>query len=44
MQYAVDRDADGAGEPVLTEMVSKAISILEQNQNGYLLLVEGRHQ
>ncbi|MDF1691322.1 MAG: alkaline phosphatase [Zhongshania sp.] len=40
MQYEADRGNDVAGEPSLTEMTSKAIAILKQNNNGYLLVVE----
>ena len=41
MQYEVDRDEDGAGEPSITEMTEKAIDILKKNPKGYFLLVEG---
>jgi len=40
MQYEADRSNDVAGEPSLTEMTSKAIDILDNNSNGYLLVVE----
>ncbi|WP_269620293.1 alkaline phosphatase [Zhongshania sp. BJYM1] len=40
MQYEKDRGNDVAGEPSLTEMTSKAIDILDNNSNGYLLVVE----
>ncbi|WP_425557376.1 alkaline phosphatase [Ferrimonas pelagia] len=40
MQYEADRDNDVAGEPSLTEMTSKAIDILDNNDSGYLLVVE----
>lgn len=39
MQYEVDRNA--TLEPSLTEMTEKAIEILQNNENGYYLLVEG---
>ena len=40
MQYEADRANDIAGEPSLTEMTSKAIDILDNNDKGYLLVVE----
>ncbi len=43
MQYAHDRPKDGAGEPSLAEMTSKAIAILANPSNqhkGYFLMVE----
>lgn len=41
MQYEHDRPNDGAGEPSLTEMTSKAIDILSTNKKGFFLMVEG---
>jgi alkaline phosphatase len=41
MQFDYDRPKDAAGEPSLSEMTSKAIDILSQNQKGYFLMVEG---
>ncbi|NKB37118.1 MAG: alkaline phosphatase [Gammaproteobacteria bacterium] len=41
MQFEADRQNDGAGEPSLAEMTSKAIDILKQNEKGYFLMVEG---
>lgn len=41
MQYEADRGNDGAGEPSLAEMTSKAIDILKQNDKGFFLMVEG---
>ncbi|VAW73649.1 Alkaline phosphatase [hydrothermal vent metagenome] len=41
MQYEADRSHDSAGEPSLTDMTAKAIDILEKNQHGYFLMVEG---
>jgi alkaline phosphatase len=41
MQYEADRAGDVAGEPSLAEMVELAIARLSQDQNGYVLLVEG---
>ena len=40
LEYEADRETDTAGEPSLSEMVDKAIDILSQNENGYLLEVE----
>lgn len=41
MQYSIDQQKDGAGEPTLAEMTSKSIDILSQNKKGYFLMVEG---
>ncbi|SMF17950.1 alkaline phosphatase [Alteromonadaceae bacterium Bs31] len=40
MQYEADRDKDIAGEPSLADMTDKAIAILDNNQNGFFLMVE----
>ncbi len=40
MQYEADRANDIAGEPSLTEMTQKAIQVLDNNDNGYFLMVE----
>lgn len=40
MKYEADRKQDGAGEPSLAEMTSKAIDMLKQNQKGFFLMVE----
>ena len=40
MQYEADRQNDISGEPSLTEMTSKAIDILDNNEKGYFLMVE----
>ena len=40
MQYEADRSNDIAGEPSLSEMTSKAIQILDNNVNGFFLMVE----
>ncbi|XP_035665964.1 alkaline phosphatase-like [Branchiostoma floridae] len=39
MQYVTDTDR--AGEPTLTEMTDKAIRMLQKDDNGYFLFVEG---
>ncbi len=41
MQFSADRAQDGAGEPTLAEMTRAAIARLQQNDKGYVLLVEG---
>lgn len=41
MQYEHDRSRDGAGEPSLAEMTRAAITRLQRNPKGYVLLVEG---
>ena len=41
MQYEADRAADQGGEPSLAAMTEKAIDLLSQNENGFVLLVEG---
>ncbi len=40
MNYDADRAKDGAGEPSLAEMTRAAITRLQQNNDGYILLVE----
>lgn len=40
MQYEADRSNDIAGEPSITEMTQKAIGILDNNDEGFLLVVE----
>lgn len=40
MKYEADRTKDKGGEPSLEEMTRKAIEILSQDQNGFLLVVE----
>jgi len=40
LHYEADRKKDGAGEPSLADMTSKAIDMLSQNQKGYFLMVE----
>lgn len=40
MQYEADRGNDIAGEPSLSEMTAKAIRILDNNPDGFFLVVE----
>ncbi|MCP4275597.1 MAG: alkaline phosphatase, partial [Gammaproteobacteria bacterium] len=40
MQYEADRGNDIAGEPSLAEMTETAIKILDNNEQGYFLMVE----
>ncbi len=40
MQYEADRANDVAGEPSLAEMTAKAIDVLDNNANGFILTVE----
>lgn len=40
MAYEIDRDP--SVEPSIVEMTEKAIELLEKNENGYFLLVEGK--
>ena len=40
MQYEADRSNDVAGEPSIAQMTEKAIDILDNNQEGYFLMVE----
>lgn len=40
MQYEADRANDIAGEPSLTEMTTKAIDLLDNNDKGFFLTVE----
>jgi alkaline phosphatase len=41
MQYEADRETDAGGEPSIAEMTTKAIEILEKNEDGFVLMVEG---
>jgi alkaline phosphatase len=41
MEYVYRRPKDRWGEPSLSEMTAFAISVLEQNPNGFFLMVEG---
>ena len=40
MQYEADRESDAGGEPSLAEMTTKAIAMLEKNEDGFVLMVE----
>jgi len=40
MRYEADRHNDEAGEPSLTEMTLKAIELLQQDNDGFFLMVE----
>nr|XP_018670967.1 endoderm-specific alkaline phosphatase isoform X1 [Ciona intestinalis]XP_026694117.1 endoderm-specific alkaline phosphatase isoform X1 [Ciona intestinalis]XP_026694118.1 endoderm-specific alkaline phosphatase isoform X1 [Ciona intestinalis] len=41
MNYEAHRAQDGAGEPSLKDMTTKAIRMLKKNDQGFILLVEG---
>ena len=41
LNYEVDRNTDIWGEPSLTEIVEKALQILQRSEKGYFLLIEG---
>ncbi|XP_072033392.1 alkaline phosphatase-like [Amphiura filiformis] len=41
MRYETDRGGDGALEPTLSTMTRKALEILQKNDEGYFLMVEG---
>ena len=41
MQYAADRMNDIAGEPSLAAMTAKAIDVLQKDDDGFFLMVEG---
>ncbi|KAF7409755.1 hypothetical protein HZH68_004136 [Vespula germanica] len=41
MDFDVDRNTTGTGDPSLTEMTLKALRILAKNPEGYFLFVEG---
>ena len=40
MQYEADRANDIAGEPSLSEMTEKALAVLDNNDDGFFLMVE----
>ncbi|WP_272990111.1 alkaline phosphatase, partial [Spongiibacter tropicus] len=40
MQYEADRNNDIAGEPSLRDMTAKAIQILDNNPEGFFMMVE----
>ena len=41
MEYEADRAKDASGEPSLSQMTEKAIDILSQDDDGFVLMVEG---
>ncbi len=41
MQFELDRSEGGAGEPHLAQMTEAAITRLSQNEDGFVLMVEG---
>lgn len=41
MHYEIDRERDHAGEPSLTDMTRRAIEWLQDDPNGFFLMVEG---
>lgn len=41
MQYEADREKDTGGEPSLAEMAVKSVEMLQGNENGFMLMVEG---
>ena len=41
MSYEADRADDIWGEPSLTEMAEKALTILQKSDEGYFMLLEG---
>lgn len=41
MRYSADRENDRLGEPSLASMTDKAIDILQKNDKGFFLMVEG---
>lgn len=41
MSYESERDTSPTGEPSLAAMTRKAIEILDKNEQGYFLMVEG---
>jgi len=41
MEYEADRAKDAAGEPSLAEMTAKAIDRLSEDEDGFVLIVEG---
>ena len=43
MQFELDRHKDAAGEPSLADMTEKAIKLLQRNDKGYFLMVEGEY-
>lgn len=44
MDFDVDRNTNGTGDPSLAEMTIKALQILAKNPEGYFLFVEGKSE
>ena len=44
MKFALDRDEDPAGEPSLVDLTKAAITRLSQDEDGFVLMVEGGRQ
>ena len=42
MNFESERLTDKAGEPSIAQMVEKAIKILQKNEMGFFLMVEGK--
>ena len=42
MNFESERLTDKAGEPSIAQMVEKAIKILQKNEKGFFLMVEGK--
>lgn len=43
MDFDVDRNTNGSGDPSLAEMTIKALRVLTKNPEGYFLFVEGMY-
>ena len=41
MEFEADRQKDTSGEPSLSEMTVKALEVLQKNEKGFFLMVEG---
>ncbi|HVG09007.1 MAG TPA: alkaline phosphatase [Thermoanaerobaculia bacterium] len=41
MEFELDRSKDTAGEPSLTQMMEKAVRVLQRSPKGFFLMVEG---
>ena len=42
MSYELERDKTPRGQPSLADMTEKAIQVLQKNERGFFLLVEGK--